>query len=136
MPHPRRWEWSSSGFRQVSFQMGSTSDRDERPVTQVQITRGFWLGKYEVAQGLWQAAMGSNPSHFDNCGSDCPVENVAWEDVQAFIRKLNQLEHGQGTGYKYRLPTEAEVGVRGAGRNERGAICVKPGVVHRRVVRK
>ena len=98
------FKWIPSG----EFRMGSTSDRDEQPVTQVQISRGFWLGKYEVTQGLWQAAMGSNPSHFDNCGSDCPVESVAWEDVQAFILKLNQMERGQGTGYKYRLPTEAE----------------------------
>ena len=33
-----------------------------------------------------------------------PVERVSWEDVQAFIAKLNELE-GEGM---YRLPTEAE----------------------------
>ena len=98
------FEWVPSG----EFQMGSTSDRDEQPVTQVRISRGFGLGKYEVTRGLWQAVMGSNPSNFDKCGSDCPVESVSWEEVQAFILKLNQLEREQGTGYEYRLPTEAE----------------------------
>lgn len=47
--------------------------------------------------------MGSNPSKFKNCGEDCPVEQVSWNDVQKFIRKLNRK-----TGKNYRLPTEAE----------------------------
>ena len=62
------------------------------------------IGKYEVTQELWQAVMGSNPSHFNECGPDCPVEQVSWDDVQAFIAKLNAREGGQ----RYRLPTEAE----------------------------
>ena len=89
------------------FRMGSTSrhaDSDEKPVTRVRITRGFWLGKYEVTQGQWQAVMGSNPSRFKNCGRDCPVEKVSWNDVQEFIGKLN----GRSGGRPYRLPTEAE----------------------------
>ena len=47
--------------------------------------------------------MGSNPSEFTNCGDDCPVQNVSWDDCQEFISKLNQL-----TGKRFRLPTEAE----------------------------
>ena len=89
------------------FRMGSTSrhaESDERPVTRVRITRGFWLGKYEVTQRQWQAVMGKNPSSFQNCGGDCPVENVSWNDVQGFLRNLN----GRSGGQDYRLPTEAE----------------------------
>ena len=89
------------------FRMGSTSseaDYDERPVTQVQISRGFYLGKYEVTQAEWEAVMGSNPSYFDECGGDCPVEEVSWDDAQEFIRRLN----GRAGGNRYRLPTEAE----------------------------
>ena len=33
--------------------------------------------------------MGNNPANFKK-GDDCPVEQVSWEDVQKFIRKLNQ----------------------------------------------
>jgi len=47
--------------------------------------------------------MGNNPSLFKNCGDKCPVENVNWDDVQQFIRRLNNK-----TQKNYRLPTEAE----------------------------
>ena len=47
--------------------------------------------------------MGSNPSQFEGCGGDCPVENVSFNDAQAYIAKLNQQ-----TGLHYRLPSEAE----------------------------
>jgi formylglycine-generating enzyme required for sulfatase activity len=90
-----------------SFLMGSTEvdperATDEGPQHKVAL-RPFLLGKYEVTQGQWQAVMGRNPSHFQRCGDDCPVEYVSWRGVQAFIRKLNQA-----TGRQYRLPSEAE----------------------------
>ena len=88
------------------FRMGSTSreaSRDERPVTRVRISRGYWLGKHEVTQSEWQAITGMNPSYFSGCG-DCPVESVSWKDVQDYIRKLN----ARAGGNRYRLPTEAE----------------------------
>ena len=89
------------------FLMGSTSAEaydEEQPLTRVRISRGYWLGKYEVTQAEWQAVMGSNPSEFKNCGPNCPVEKVSWNDVQEFIRRLNGRT-GEG---RYRLPTEAE----------------------------
>ena len=106
-------EWSNSlGMKFVrvpagEFLMGSESgfaDDDEQPVTRVRISRAFYLGKYEVTQGQWEVVMGSNPSDFKNCGRDCPVESVSWDDVQHFIGKLNGMEGGA----TYRLPTEAE----------------------------
>jgi formylglycine-generating enzyme required for sulfatase activity len=63
---------------------------------------GFNIGKYEVAQSQWQTVMGSNPSYFSGC-SECPVEQVSWNDIQEFIKKLEKL-----TGKRFRLPTEAE----------------------------
>jgi formylglycine-generating enzyme required for sulfatase activity len=88
------------------FQMGSNSseaDSDEQPVHTVRISKGFWMGKTEVTQGLWQAVMGSNPSYFKN-GDSYPVEKISWDDCQAFITKLNQMVGGNA----FRLPTEAE----------------------------
>ena len=48
--------------------------------------------------------MGSNPSHGDECGSNCPVELVSWDEVQQFIQRQNEV----GGDERYRLPTEAE----------------------------
>ncbi len=61
------------------------------------------LGKFEVTQGQWRALMGSNPSYFKDCGDNCPVEQVSWEDAQVYLKKLSDK-----TGQPYRLPTEAE----------------------------
>ena len=94
------------GIPPGEFLMGSTSKYaggNEQPVTRVKISKGFYLGKYEVTQAQWQAVMGNNPSRFSGCGR-CPVEQVSWEDVQVFIGKLN----GRSGGGQYRLPTEAE----------------------------
>ena len=89
-----------------SFDMGATSEQGsdaydrEKPVHRVTLS-SYSIGKYEVTQKLWEAAMGSNPSSFK--GTRRPVENVSWNDCQDFIRKLNEL-----TGASFRLPTEAE----------------------------
>jgi sulfatase modifying factor 1 len=85
-----------------TFQLGSeTGEYDQRPVHTV-ILSSFNIGKFEVTQAQWKAIMGSNPSYFKDC-DQCPVEQVSWNDVQDFIRKLNAQ-----TGKNYRLPTEAE----------------------------
>jgi formylglycine-generating enzyme required for sulfatase activity len=75
---------------------------DELPRRQVQITKPFELGRYEVTQEEWSAVMGSNPSRFRD--GRRPVEHVSWVDVQSFLGKLN----ARNDGYRYRLPTEAE----------------------------
>jgi formylglycine-generating enzyme required for sulfatase activity len=88
-----------------SFQMGSTNgDPSEQPVHPVTLTHGFYMGRYEVMQAQWQKVMGNNPSTFNSCGANCPVEQVSWDDAQEFIKKLNALNDG----YTYRLPSEAE----------------------------
>ncbi len=91
------------------FDMGSPEseagrDADEGPVHRVQLSKGYYLGRFEVTQRQWTAVMGRNPSHFTSCGGDCPVEQVSFTDVQEFIRRLNEKEPGRS----YRLPTEAE----------------------------
>ena len=87
-----------------SFEMGSNNGEDnEKPVHRVTIGKAFALGKTEVTQGQWKALMGDNPSKYINCGDNCPIEMVNWDDAQAFIRKLNEK-----TGKQYRLPSETE----------------------------
>ena len=86
-----------------TFKMGSSNgESDEKPIHSVTISEAFYMGKYEVTQKEWKAVMGDNPSRFK--GDKLPVEQVSWNDIQEFIKKLNQKEGGT----KYRLPTEAE----------------------------
>ena len=88
-----------------SFLMGSPlAERgrfDDEPQHQVTLTKGFWLGKYEVTQKQWESVMGENPSKFKD--PDRPVESVSWEDCNAFLRRLNV-----DLGGIARFPTEAE----------------------------
>jgi formylglycine-generating enzyme required for sulfatase activity len=87
-----------------TFMMGSDGESDERPVHYVTLTKGYYMQTTEVTQGQWRKVMGNNPSNFNNCGDDCPVEQVSWDDIQEFIKKLDRMEGHS----RYRLPTEAE----------------------------
>jgi len=119
--------WVASG----GFPMGSTDGAArERPVHSVQISRGFWVGKYEVTWAEWQAVMGTTPAqqreealagvlspqqlarHLPvRPGTRYPVDCVRWRDAVAFCVRLTEHERATGripAGYEYRLPTEAE----------------------------
>ncbi len=91
-----------------SFMMGSPSGEPGRYRNEmrhrVTIDAPFYIQATEVTQGQWKAVMGENPSFFADCGDTCPVENVSWEDVGRFIKRLNEMEETE----RYRLPTEAE----------------------------
>lgn len=75
----------------------------------VQIEEPYYIGKFEITQEQWEKVMGDNPSVFqgalvEGSSQQYPVENISWEDAQAFINKLNKLDKK----YTYRLPTEFE----------------------------
>ena len=102
-PVVQRLRWIEPG----RFRMGSSADEPERrenegPQHWVTLTRGFWLADTACSQEFWQAVTGSNPSRFK--GPDRPVEKVNWNDVQDFLRRLEELVPGCGAD----LPTEAE----------------------------
>jgi len=97
---------------------------DGRPgsAKETPIKEDFEIAVHDVTQGQWEAIMGvgNNPSYFSRTGNGrnsildisdeelklFPVESVSWDDVQEFIKKLNEKERGRG--YWYRLPREAE----------------------------
>ncbi|MEK7723346.1 MAG: formylglycine-generating enzyme family protein [Acidobacteriota bacterium] len=92
------------------FMMGAKENEigsmaNERPLHQVKISKNFYIGKAEVTQKQWMAVMGNNPSQNKQCGEDCPVDSVSWDEVQQFIKKLNEKDNSYFT---FRLPTEAE----------------------------
>lgn len=69
-----------------TFVMGSPASeegrREDETQHQVTLTRGFWIGKYEVTQEQWESVMGGNPAKFK--GKRNPVENVSWNDCKDF----------------------------------------------------
>ena len=84
-----------------TFMMGTPDSEPERQskekLHKVTLTKGFWLGRYEVTQAQWKSVMGANPSK--NKNAELPVENVTWEDCDAFCKKVGGVA---------RFPTEAE----------------------------
>jgi formylglycine-generating enzyme required for sulfatase activity len=99
----QRFRWINPG----TFLMGSPPDEPERLDGEQQhavtLSQGYWLADTACTQALWMAVMGENPSRFKD-NADQPVENVSWEDAQAFSQRLNQ----QFPELYARLPTEAE----------------------------
>lgn len=91
-----------------TFVMGGERKTDGRfecvevPKHKVELTKGFYLGKYEVTQAQYEAIMGSNPSRSTKA-PDCPVDNVGVDDALSFCSKLAET-----IGHDVRLPTEAE----------------------------
>jgi len=91
-----------------SFIMGSPKTELGRSKNEtlhiVNLSKEFYMSITEITQGQWFKVMGYNPSSFNQCGADCPVERVSWDMCQEFIDKLNKIESTN----TYRLPTEAE----------------------------
>jgi formylglycine-generating enzyme required for sulfatase activity len=92
---------------------------NELPQHEVDLTKSYYLGVYEVTQKQYKQIMGKNPSAFSKDGrhkdkvkgmdtDDFPVELVTWEDVARFLEKLNALPAEKAAARKYRLPGEAE----------------------------
>ncbi|WP_251621782.1 formylglycine-generating enzyme family protein [Odoribacter lunatus] len=114
-----------------TFSMGATEEQgdhcsgNEYPIHSVTLS-DYYIGRYEVTQGLWEKVMGTtieqqrdkNSSNYNSLrgvGSDYPMYYVSWNEAVAFCEKLSQL-----TGKKYTLPTEAqwEYAARGGGKSE------------------
>ena len=100
-----------------TFRMGATEEQGddaydyEKPVHSVTLS-DYYIGKFEVTQGLWEEVMGTTIheqrikagySSTNGVGSDYPMYYVNWEEAQEFCTRLGQL-----TGKNYALPTEAQ----------------------------
>jgi formylglycine-generating enzyme required for sulfatase activity len=95
------------------FMMGSPTTEDGRQDHEAQVkvtlSKGFWLGKYEVTQAQWVALVGENPSSFK--GDRLPVEQVTWTEARDWCADLNVNEGSEDDpagGWRYGLPTEAQ----------------------------
>ena len=81
-----------------TFLMGSPEDElgraNDETQYEVTLTKGYWLGKFEVTQAQYEAVIGENPSRFK--GADLPVEQVSWNDAVKFCEWLTAQERAAG----------------------------------------
>ena len=106
-----------------TFTMGSpkseTGRHDNEDQHEVTLTKGFYLGKYEVTQEQYEKVMGKNPSKYKE--DKFPVECVSWYDAVAFCEALTKMELQNKYGrddysdnkitmgsWEFTLPTEAQ----------------------------
>jgi formylglycine-generating enzyme required for sulfatase activity len=115
-------EWHDiSGDTKDYFLMGLKEDKRSQRRHAVSLSKGFWIGTYEVTQKQWQKVMGTtvadlrdqenaNYKLFER-GDNIPMYYVTWSHAMAFCDKLTKQERAAGrlgTSYAYRLPTEAQ----------------------------
>jgi formylglycine-generating enzyme required for sulfatase activity len=96
--------------------MGSPPDEPERrpgeDQVEVTLTRGYWMGKYEVTQGQWKRVIGDFPGELTaGEGNDFPVYTVNFAEAQKFCQKLTEQSRASDDlpeAWEFRLPTEAQ----------------------------
>jgi RNA polymerase sigma factor (sigma-70 family) len=110
------FRWCPAG----KFKMGEGDG-----ATDVELSRGFWLGETEVTQGQWKKLMGTSPwsgrtgvgarASTDTTppqeGPDYAASYISHDEALSFCKKLTTQEQGAGRlpgSWKYALPTEAQ----------------------------
>lgn len=101
-----------------TFLMGSPREEPERrpgeDQVEVTLSRGFWIGQYEVTQGEWKRVVGELPGEPTAElpeGDDLPVGNVNFAEAIGFCQRLTRLARAAGElpdDWEFRLPTEAQ----------------------------
>ena len=86
--------------------------RPDEAQVEVTLTRGFWMGKYEVTQGQWKRIAGAIPVVLNaGQGDDFPVYGITFGEAEEFCRKLTKEARAAGelpADWEFRLPTEAQ----------------------------
>jgi formylglycine-generating enzyme len=98
------------------FLMGSpASEPDRRPdegPVEVRLTKGFWMGKYEVTQGQWKRIVGEFPRELKiGVGDDFPMHSINYDEAVGFCQKATKRGREAGEvprGWAFQLPTEAQ----------------------------
>lgn len=126
------------GSPESEIEYKSAKHRKNESQAQVTLTRGFWMGKYEVTQADWAKVMGTtirqqreiamdvrrqrlrdggkdpadlNMEQLRGEGPEYPMYYVSYSDTVKFCMKVTIIDHNSGhlpSNWEYRLPTEAQ----------------------------
>ncbi len=84
--------------------------KSEHPQHKVRLSKGFYIGAFEVTKGQYIALMNSRPAHwfppfepYTHESGNHPAVHVSWNDAMAFCRKLSQK-----VGKTFNLPSEVQ----------------------------
>jgi formylglycine-generating enzyme required for sulfatase activity len=75
----------------------------ESPVFKATITKGYWIGKYEITNRQWKATIPSTGRNKVVKYPMYPKTNITWEEANQYCKALTEL-----LGVTVRLPTEIE----------------------------
>ena len=102
--------WIPSGTVRLGTDNVNNEFPEESPATRVRISKGFWIGQYEITQTQLENMLEVNPSEFDE-GSDYPADSISWARAKKFCEETNRIESEAGrlpSNWSYNLPTEAQ----------------------------
>ena len=109
-----------------TFTMGSPTNElfrdDDETLHAVTLTKGFYVGVFEVTQKQWERVMGDWPSYITNIvyRDSRPVENVSYDSIRGMTAGANWPADGNvdadsfmgrlrvRTGQNFDLPTESQ----------------------------
>jgi sulfatase modifying factor 1 len=104
--------WCPAGRFRMGSPRGEPERRPGEDQVDVTLSRGFWIGKFEVTQGQWRRAVGDFPGPFTaGEGEAFPVYTINFAEAEEFCRKLTEKAHASGDlprEWEFRLPTEAQ----------------------------
>jgi formylglycine-generating enzyme required for sulfatase activity len=104
--------WCPPGKFQMGSPPGEPDRRPDEAQVAVTLTKGFWMGKHEVTQGIWRQIAGPLPGNVTTGeGDEFPLHSVNYAEIEEFCRKLTERAHAKGElpqTWEFRLPTEAQ----------------------------
>ncbi len=91
-------EKNSAGVSLVFIEPGTFTfgadekGRDYSPARRVAVTKGFWIGRYEITQKQYSDVTGLKPCEGSKYGEGeaLPVYNISWYDAVEFCNKLSE----------------------------------------------
>jgi formylglycine-generating enzyme required for sulfatase activity len=107
--------WCPAGRFLMGSPAAETGHRPDEGQVHVQLTRGFWMGKFEITQAQWSAIAGAfpdrPPSAAFGIGADVPVYWVSYEDATQLCERATDAgsaDRSLPRGWRFSLPTEAQ----------------------------